>query len=234
MTRRPKVALLATGDELVPVGTPLGPDQIVSSNIFGLVPLLAPFAERVQDLGIAPDSRKAIDDALLAAFDSGVDVIVTTGGASVGERDYVHDVLLDLGVNLDFWKIAIRPGKPLMFGTRGKTLVFGLSGNPVSALVTATVILQPALRALIGYPEPMGRRFSVPLVAPLPPNGSRRHYLRGSLQRSEVGFLEVMPLSETDSAHTSSLARADALIVQLEDDPGTPAGEMVEVIPLTL
>lgn len=232
VTRRPKIALLATGDELVPVGTPLGPDQIVASNGYGLLPMLAPFAESVADLGIAPDRRNAIDAALLGAFDSGVAVIVTTGGASVGDRDFVHEALVDLGVELDFWKVAIRPGKPLMFGSRGKTLVFGLSGNPVSALVTATVILLPALRALAGHPDPLGPRFSVPLVAGLPANGDRRHFRRGKLQRSELGFLEVMPLSETDSGHTSSFARADALIVQLENDPGTPAGELVEVIPL--
>jgi molybdopterin molybdotransferase len=228
--RRPRIALLATGDELVPLGTQPGPDQIVASNGYGIVPILRPHAENVANLGIAADSKRVIESKLLDAFDAGVDIIVTTGGASVGDRDYVHDVLVDLGVNLDFWKIAIRPGKPMMFGTRGKTLVFGLSGNPVSALVTATVILLPALRAMAGYPEPTAARFSVPLAAPLPKNGERRAYLRGKLQHSELGFLEVMPLSETDSAHTSSLARADALIVQLENDPGTSAGELVEVI----
>jgi molybdopterin molybdotransferase len=232
VSRRPRIALLSTGDELVPLGTEPGPDQIVASNAQGLTALLSPFAERVTDLGIAPDSRRAIEAALRKGLDGGVDILVTTGGASVGERDYVHGVLVDLGVDLDFWKIAIRPGKPLMFGTRGRTMVFGLSGNPVSALVTATVVLLPAIRTMTGYREPTAARFSVPLAADLPKNGERRAYLRGRLQRSALGFLEVVPLSETDSAHTSSFARADALIVQLENDPGTPAGELVEVIPL--
>ena len=126
----------------------------------------------------------------------------------------------------------MRPGKPLMFGTRGKTLVFGLPGNPVSALVTATVILKPALRALLGHPDPLWPRVGVPTLSALPPNGPRRHYMRGILSRNEIGFLQVTPIFETDSAHSSSLALADALIVQPEDHPGAPPGEIVEVIPL--
>ncbi len=132
VTRRPRIAVVATGDELVPPGSTLGPDQIIASNSYGLIPLLAPYADEVIDLGIVPDDTKKIEDALLSAFDQGIDMLVTTGGASVGERDYVQEVLRDLGVELDFWKLRMRPGKPLMFGTRGKTLVFGLPGNPVS------------------------------------------------------------------------------------------------------
>lgn len=233
VTKRPRIAILATGDELVPPGTPLGPDQIVSSNSFGLTAMLAPFAESILDLGIVPDDKARIDAGLLEAFDAGVDMLITTGGASVGERDYVQEVLRDLGVELDFWKLRMRPGKPLMFGTRGKTLVFGLPGNPVSALVTATVILKPALRALLGHADPLWPRIGVPTLASLPPNGPRRHYLRGKLSRSDIGFLQVKPILETDSGHSSSLALADALIVQPEDHPGAPPGEIVEVIPLT-
>jgi molybdopterin molybdotransferase len=232
VTRRPHIAILATGDELVPPGTPLGPDQIVASNTYGLGALLSPFAETILDLGIVPDDKPKLDAKLLEAFDAGVDILITTGGASVGERDYVQEVLKDLGVELDFWKLRMRPGKPLMFGTRGKTLVFGLPGNPVSALVTATVILKPALRALLGHPDPLWPRVGVPTLAALPPNGPRRHYLRGKLSRNDVGFLQVTPILETDSGHSSSLALADALIVQPEDHPGAPPGEIVEVIPL--
>jgi molybdopterin molybdotransferase len=232
VTRRPHIAILATGDELVPPGTPLGPDQIVASNTYGLSALLSPFAETILDLGIVPDDKPKLDAKLLEAFDAGVDILITTGGASVGERDYVQEVLKDLGVELDFWKLRMRPGKPLMFGTRGKTLVFGLPGNPVSALVTATVILKPALRALLGHPDPLWPRVGVPTLAALPPNGPRRHYLRGKLSRNDVGFLQVTPILETDSGHSSSLALADALIVQPEDHPGAPPGEIVEVIPL--
>jgi molybdopterin molybdotransferase len=233
VTRRPRVGLLATGDELRVPGNSLGADQIVASNAYGLMPMLAPFAERVMDLGIVPDDREKLDAALLGAFDDGTEVIVTTGGASVGDRDYVHDVLVDLGVDLQFWKIAMRPGKPLMFGRRGKSLVFGLPGNPVSSLVTATVLVLPALRALCGDPDPVPLQHAVPLTADLPKNESgRRHFMRGMLGRNALGFLEVTPVSETDSAHTSSLGRADVLIVQPEGDPGLPGGELVEIIPL--
>jgi molybdopterin molybdotransferase len=232
VTKRPRLAILATGDELVPPGTPLGPDQIVASNTFGLAALLAPYAESILDLGIVPDDKPKLDAKLLEAFDAGVDILITTGGASVGERDYVQEVLKDLGVELDFWKLRMRPGKPLMFGTRGRTLVFGLPGNPVSALVTATVILKPALRALLGHQDPLWPRIGVPVLSALPPNGPRRHYMRGNLSRNEIGFLQVTPIFETDSGHSSSLAMADALIVQPEDHPGAPPGEIVEVIPL--
>jgi molybdopterin molybdotransferase len=233
VTRRPRLAILATGDELVLPGAVPGPDQIVASNSFGLIPLLGPYAEKVIDLGIVPDDKKKLEQALLGAFDYGVEVLVTTGGASVGERDYVQEVLVDLGVKLDFWKLRMRPGKPLMFGTRGSTLVFGLPGNPVSAMVTATVILRPALRQMTGHADPFWPLLGVPLAADLPPNGERRHFMRGNLRRNEIGFLEVLPIVETDSSHSSSLARADALIVQLESDPGTKAGEIVDVIPLS-
>jgi len=232
VTKRPRIAILATGDELVPPGSSLGPDQIVASNSAGLIPLLAPFAEKVIDLGIVPDDPKRIEQALLNAFDAGIEMLVTTGGASVGERDYVQEVLRDLGVDLDFWKLKMRPGKPLMFGTRGRSLVFGLPGNPVSALVTATVVLKPALKAMSGIADPFWPRLSVPTLMGLPANGPRRHFMRAQLSRNEIGYLEVTPFFETDSSHSSSLALADALIVIPEDAPSIPPGEMVEVIPL--
>lgn len=232
VTRRPKVAILATGDELVAPGGTLGPDQIVASNSFGLIAMVSPYAEKVIDLGIVPDDKARLEQVLLSAFDMGVDMLITSGGASVGDRDYVQEVLRDLGVTLDFWKLRMRPGKPLMFGTRGKTLVFGLPGNPVSAMVTATVILKPALRAMTGHADPLWPRIGVPTLLGLPPAGLRRHFMRGILSRNEIGYLEVTPIFETDSSHSSSLALADALIIQPEDDPGSPPGEIVEVIPL--
>lgn len=233
VTKRPRIAILATGDELVAPGGTLGPDQIIASNSFGLIPLLSPYADKIVDLGIVPDDKKRLESALLGAFDYGVEVVVTTGGASVGERDYVREVLVDLGVKLDFWKLKMRPGKPLMFGTRGSTLVFGLPGNPVSAMVTATVILRPALRQMTGHSDPFWPQLGLPLATDLPPNGPRRHFMRGTLGRDDRGLMRVTPISETDSSHSSSLAMADVLIVQPEDDPGQPAGRVVEVIPLT-
>jgi molybdopterin molybdotransferase len=234
VARRPKLAILSTGDELMPPGSELGPDQIVASNAYGLVPLLSTYADKVVDLGIVRDDRTALEKAILGAFDWGADVLITTGGASVGERDYVQEALRELGVNLDFWKIAMRPGKPLMFGTRGRTLVFGLPGNPISAFVTAVTVVRPALRQMTGHTDPFWPFMGVPLAGTLPANGDRRHFRRGKLSRNEIGFLEVTPIAETDSNHSSSLAQADALIIQPEDSPGIEAGDIVEIIPLNL
>jgi len=232
VAKRLRIAVLATGDELVLPGTALGADQIVASNNYGLVPMLSAYAERVDDLGVVSDDKTNIEAALLGALDSGVDVIVTTGGASVGDRDHMRDVLIDLGVTLDFWKINMRPGKPLMFGVRGKTLIFGLPGNPVSALVTATLFIKPALRKWLGLAEPLGERLRLPLAAPTPPNTARRHFMRGVLSTIDYGATAVLPISETDSGHTSSLAQAEVLIMQPENDAGQPAGALVDVIRL--
>jgi molybdopterin molybdotransferase len=234
VAKRPKMAILATGDELVAPRSELGPDQIVASNSYGLIPLLAPYSEKVIDLGIVPDDKRQLENAILGAFDYGVEVLITSGGASVGDRDYVQDVLRDLGVQLDFWKVLMRPGKPLMFGTRGKTLVFGLPGNPISAFVTAIVLVRPALKLMTGHTDPFWPTLGVPLAANLPANAERRHFVRAKLTRNEVGFLEALPIAETDSNHSSSLAEADALIVQPENSGLIPAGEIVEIIPLTM
>jgi molybdopterin molybdotransferase len=231
VARRPRVALLATGDELVAAGSPLGLDQIVASNSVGLAALFAPVVGGVMDLGIVRDDREALNAALLRAFDTGVDVLVTTGGASVGDRDFVQEALIDLGVKLDFWKLAMRPGKPLMFGTRGKTLIFGLPGNPVSALVTGAVVVLPALRQMLGQIDPLGRRLWLPLGVPLPANGPRRHYIRARLDLAAMGSV-VMPLAETDSGHIASFADAHGLIVMPEDHTGLAAGALAEFLPL--
>ncbi len=227
VTRRPKIALLATGDELVLPGTVLGPDQIVASNSFGLSPLLAPYAQTVTDHGIARDNRAELRATLEHLFASEPDIVVTTGGASVGDHDIVQEILLELGVTLDFWRINMRPGKPLMFGTRGKTLVFGLPGNPVSAMVTALVFIKPALRAWTGFAPQSS--WHLPLAAATPPNTTRQHYMRATLVHTQAGP-QVLPISETDSAHTSSMARANVLIVQPPLDPGQPAGALVEAL----
>ncbi|MBJ3784409.1 molybdopterin molybdotransferase MoeA [Devosia sediminis] len=229
VARRPRVALVATGDELVLPGSSLGPDQIVASNSFGLGAMLAPYAEAIADHGIIADDAGLLHDRLAAALDAEPDVLITTGGASVGEHDLVQDVLTTLGVKLDFWRINMRPGKPLMFGTRGKTLVFGLPGNPVSAMVTALVFIKPALRAFLGHGEPAHWR--LPLAAPTPLNTARRHFMRARLIHSETGPM-AEPISQTDSGHTSSLAAAGLLIVQPEHDPGQAAGALVEALPI--
>ncbi|WP_375450944.1 gephyrin-like molybdotransferase Glp [uncultured Devosia sp.] len=226
--RQPVIALLATGDELVPPGSRLGADQIVASNSYGLGPLLAPYG-RIVDHGIAGDDRAGLTARLRDMFADEPDIVVTTGGASVGDHDIVQDVLVALGVTLDFWRINMRPGKPLMFGTRGKTLVFGLPGNPVSALVTAVVFIKPALRLWLGAGAAPGRYWRLPLAAPTPPNSVRRHFMRAQLVHEETGTA-LRPIAEVDSGHTSSLAQADMLIVQPEHDPGQATGTMVDAI----
>lgn len=228
VARRPRIGLIATGDELVLPGTPLGPDQIVASNSFGLGAMLTPYAETVSDHGIVGDDAGVLRARLAEALDRELDFLITTGGASVGEHDLVQDALKELGVTLDFWRINMRPGKPLMFGTRGKTLVFGLPGNPVSAMVTAMVFIKPALRAFLGHAEPQA--WFLPLAGPTPPNTARRHFMRARLVHAESGPA-LMPISQTDSGHTSSLAAADMLIVQPEFDPGRDAGQVVQAIP---
>ncbi|MET0440056.1 MAG: gephyrin-like molybdotransferase Glp [Devosia sp.] len=229
VARRPKIALLATGDELVLPGTVLGPDQIVASNSVGLAASLAPFAEAVSDFGIARDRREELDAVLDRIFASEPDVVVTTGGASVGEHDLVQAALVDHGVTLDFWRINMRPGKPLMFGTRGKTLVFGLPGNPVSAMVTAELFVKPALRHWLGLADVEPLR--LPLLGPTPPNTARRHFMRARVLVRD-GVTGLLPINETDSGHTSSLAAADALIVQPEFDPGQQVGTVVSALPI--
>jgi len=230
--RKPRVAILATGDELVEPGLQLSDDQIIASNTFALSALLQPFAHAVFDLGIAADTEADLRTKLSLAFNSDTDVIITTGGASVGDHDLVQPVLKSLGVEIDFWKIAMRPGKPLMFGIKGRKLVFGLPGNPVSAMVTATTVVLPALRALAGSRAPLGPRLRLPLAVPLEANGPRRHFIRANISVKGDGISAVRPISETDSAHLSSFARANALIVHPEDSPALPVGHIVEIIPL--
>ena len=229
VARRPRLGLVATGDELVLPGTVLAQDQIVASNSFGLRALLSPYAEAIADHGIIPDNRNVLRTRLSQALDEAPDMLITTGGASVGEHDLVQDVLKDLGVELDFWRINMRPGKPLMFGTRGRTLVFGLPGNPVSAMVTALVFIRPALRAWLGYRGVAS--WHLPLSGTTPPNSARRHFMRARLVHAAAGPT-LEPIAQTDSGHTSSLAAADMLIIQPEHDPGQPAGTIVEALPI--
>lgn len=229
VARRPRIALLATGDELVVPGSPLGAGQIVASNSLGLAPMLAPYAERVTDHGIARDDRETLRHTLSAILDDAPDILITTGGASVGDHDMVQDELVALGVTLDFWRINMRPGKPLMFGTRGRTLMFGLPGNPVSAMVTALVFIRPALRRWLGHAEPAP--WHLPLAGPTPSNTGRRHFMRARLIHTPTGP-QLLPIAQTDSGHTSSLSQADMLIIQPEFDPGQPVGSIVQAIPL--
>lgn len=230
VTQAPRIAIMATGDELVPPGSPLPMGKIVGSNSFGLRALLAPYAAGITDWGIIPDDMDILNRAIGAALEDAPDILVTTGGASVGEHDLVQDALKANGVEIDFWRIAMRPGKPLMFGRKGRTVIFGLPGNPVSALVTATVFVLPAIRAMLGETPPA--RLMMPLASPLPANGPRRHFIRAFHTPAENGVTGVAPIGETDSGHLSSLAKSECLIIQHEHDEGRMAGEPVEVIEL--
>jgi len=227
--KAPKMTLVATGDELVVPGSTLQKDQIIASNGFGLTPLFSHFGADVKDGGIIKDDRETLKSELKRLLDEKPDILVTTGGASVGDRDYVKEVLEELGVDLSFWKIAVRPGKPLMFGTKGKTTIFGLPGNPVSALVTGTVFVVPAIKAKLGQaPEHM--IVQLPLAAEMSSNGPRQHYRRAKLIKQSDGTLGVDPNIQSDSAHLTSLSQSDAFVVQPPLCKGKAEGDLVDVL----
>ncbi len=228
--RRPLVALLATGDELVRPGEPIGRSQIVSSNRLAMAALVAGCGGRSVDLGIALDSRDSLQSMVEGA--KGADLLVTLGGASVGDHDLVQSVLGQRGLDIDFWRIAMRPGKPLMFGSIDGTPMLGLPGNPVSALVCGLIFLRPALAAMLGQDsstEPAARAL---LGAALDENDRREDYLRARLGRDESGNLIATPFERQDSSMLSYLAHADCLIVRAPHAPPAARGDPVRIIPL--
>lgn len=227
--RRPRVAILATGDEVVMPGEPRGPNQIVSSNGLALQAFVEACGGEAVNLGIAQDNRESL--LRLAAGAQGSDLLVTTGGASVGEHDLVRSVLGERGLELDFWKIAMRPGKPLMFGQLGTTPLLGLPGNPVSSLVCALVFLRPILARLQGLEE-AEPTLSARLARPLPANDRRQDYLRTRLSREPDGTLTAWPFKQQDSSMLATLAQADGLLIRPPHAPAAEAGEAVEVMPL--
>jgi molybdopterin molybdotransferase len=211
----PRVAILTTGDELVAPGAPPAPGQIPDSNGAMLAAMLAHQPARLGDICHIGDDRASMSQ-LIKDLARRHDVIVTVGGASVGDHDHVRGALADAGGRLDFWKIAMRPGKPLIAGTVGDAVLLGLPGNPSSAFVTATLFLLPLLRHLAGAGDPLPRIEYAPLGAPLGPGGARRDYLRAR----RVGGA-IVPLDSQDSGQTMPLANADALLVREID--ATPA-----------
>jgi molybdopterin molybdotransferase len=227
VVRRPVVAILATGDELVPPGAVPGPDQIVSSNPVGLAALVARTGGIARPLGIAPDREDALAASIREA--RGADILVTIGGASVGDHDLVGPVLRKEGLDLAFWKVAIRPGKPLMFGRLDAMRVLGLPGNPVSALITARVFLVPLIEALLGVAREAKAPETAILTRPLDANGPRLHLMRAKLGRRADGALTVAPTPSQDSSLLTALAGADCLIVREPDAPAGAAGDLVKV-----
>lgn len=227
--RKPVVALVATGDELVMPGETPGASQIISSNNFGLKALIEANGGTARILPIAADDP----DALRAVLDLGADadVIVTLGGASVGDHDLVRQVATEAGLEQSFYKVAMRPGKPLMAGRLGNSAMIGLPGNPVSSMVCGTVFLVPALRAMLGLGKaPMPLEVAM-LGTDIGANGPRSHYMRAQLSIVD-GHLNCTPESRQDSSLLSVLSRSDALLVREENDPPRKAGDMVPFIRL--
>ena len=231
--RKPRVAILATGDELVRPGEALGPAQIVASNNFAVAGIVAACGGEAVDLGIARDEIHALEGAFRRAQELEADVLITIGGASVGDYDLVQKALVGAGLELGFWRIAMRPGKPLMQGRLGDMLVLGLPGNPVSSVVCAILFLAPLLRKLVGDPQ-AGADSGEPaaLGADLAANDFRQDYLRATLARDAAGALVATPFAMQDSSLVKLLARADALVIRAAGAPAATAGEACRVVRL--
>ena len=226
--RRPRVGILATGDEIALPGDPIPQGGIVSSNAHALAALVKAAGGDAVVLPIAPDDTAAIAD--VAAGAHAFDLLVTTGGASVGEHDLVRQALGNEGFELGFWRIAMRPGKPLIWGRLGRTPVLGLPGNPVSAMVCGVLFLMPAIARLSGLPGDPPPTQRVLAAVPLPENDRRADHLRAVMSRDEAGRILVTPASVQDSSMLATLARADALVLRAPFAPALPAGAEVEAI----
>jgi molybdopterin molybdotransferase len=228
--RRPRIAILATGDEIAMPGEPIPPGGIVSSNSHALAALVRAVGGEPIVLPVARDDIAAI--AATADAVGGMDMLVTTGGASVGDHDLVIESLRQRGMTLDFWQIAMRPGKPLLFGQLGTVGVLGLPGNPVSALVCGVLFLVPAINHMLGLPgEPPATEPAL-LGAALAANDRRADHLRATLTRGQQGETIATPFPMQDSAMLQRLARADALILRAPHAPALAKGTEVRVIRL--
>lgn len=230
VSRKPVVALIATGDELVMPGEDPRPDQIIASNTYGLKARIEAEGAEARLLPIARDRR----DSLGQVFDlaKGADVIVTVGGASVGDHDLVGDVAADRGLDRAFYKVAMRPGKPLMAGRLGDAVLLGLPGNPVSAMVCGELFLIPMLHAMMGLPAGPRPRLRARLGVDLDANGPREHYMRAEVTPGE-DLPVITPYGSQDSSLLTVLSGASGLLVRPVDAPRTPMGEIVDYVPLT-
>ncbi len=225
VTRKPVVALISTGDELVMPGEIPGPDQIIASNTFGLHALLQGLGAEVRMLPIAQDTVSSLETAFALA--QGADLVVTIGGASVGDYDLVSDVSQGLGMQRAFYKIRMRPGKPLMAGRLGDAAMVGLPGNPVSAMVCGYLFLAPMVRRMLGLEQTLQPLRSAKLTEPVGDNGPREHYMRAV--RDENG---IRACADQDSSLLSVLAQANALIVRPPHDPARDTGDEVQYLPI--
>jgi molybdopterin molybdotransferase len=227
--RRPKVAILASGDELIPPGETPRSGQIVSSIPAGLAAILRRAGAEVKPLGIAKDTLASLAAHIAAAKEA--DVLVTIGGASVGDHDLVREALETAGYAIAFHKIAMRPGKPLMSGAKGGQRVVGLPGNPVSAMICAIIFLLPLIARLLGEDDRAAGPAAMPLACALEANGPRQHYMRGRFAALD-GRQAVEPMPSQDSSLTAAFAAADCLIVRPPHAPATVIGETVTILPL--
>ncbi len=232
--RRPRIALAATGDELRLPGEATGPGEIIASNTYGLAAVMREAGGEVRDLGILKDDPAILDAALQGALRDGADVIVTTGGASVGDHDLVKPAFERLGASFAFSKIAMRPGKPLIFGrieNAGRTVwCLGIAGNPVSSLIAAHVFLRPLVAALGGRPAAQAAPVDARLGCDLPANGDREDHMRAAARRLPDGTLEVSPFERQDSAMLAALARADAILIRPPFAPPARKGDACHAV----
>ena len=230
--RKPLFAILATGDELVRPGEPVGPDQIVASNSFALAALIEQAGGTALDLGIARDNHPDLASKIEAARKAGADVLVTLGGASVGEHDLVQAALKAQGMALGFWKIAMRPGKPMMMGRLGAMVALGLPGNPVSSIVCGHLFAIPLVETLLGIADPERDRSEPAILASdLPANDERQDYLRATVETAS-GERRVQPFAKQDSSMLANLSRAEALVIRPAFAEAARAGDPCRIIRL--
>jgi molybdopterin molybdotransferase len=227
--RRPKIALFATGDELVPPGAEPGPGQIVSANNFSLAALAGAEGAEVIDLGIVADQLEATIAAIRRAREALVDVLVTSGGASVGEYDLVQQAFAAEGMTLSFWKLALRPGRPLMHGRLGVMHVLGVPGNPVSAYICGFLFLVPLIRRLAGRKDLVMPTESALLGEHLGENDERADYLRATLKDGPEGLVAT-PFSLQDSSMMVPLAKADCLVIREPYAPAAKPGSRCRIV----
>lgn len=228
--RRARIGVLSTGDEIVLPGAPVGEGQIVSANGPGLCAFITAHGGAAVHLGVVKDDPAALAQAIQGA--QGLDMLVTSGGVSVGDHDLVKGTLTNAGFKASFHKIAMRPGKPLLYGRLNGVPILGLPGNPVSAMVCAVLFLGPALDKLHGLAGDAPATMPARLAEDLKANDSRADHIRATLHRDGDGMWRVAPLGRQDSAMIANLARADALLVRAPFAPAAKAGEIVDVIPL--
>lgn len=231
--RRPRVAILATGDELVAPGEPARWDQIVASNGLAVAALVREVGADAIDLGIAGDTLAALDDAILRAVAADADLLITLGGASVGDHDLVQSALTTRGLELGFWRVALRPGKPLMHGRLGRMAVLGLPGNPVASVVCGLLFVVPAIRALLGDPR-ASADLSEPAIlgSDLPENDLRQDYLRSRIETGPDRIPVVHPENRQDSSMLFILGSAEALLIRAPHAPAAKAGDPCRILRL--